>query len=104
MKIRDLFYISIRNIIRSPSKIIMPAMAVAIGTASVILISSIGKGVSLEADRQFDMLGVDGLCLKVSDGYFNNDFIEKVTQNIENVENATLFDYIEGGTYIENSY
>ena len=67
MKLRDLFYISLLNTLRNSRKTLCSSLAIAIGIASLVLISAVGKGTYGLAEEELSRLGIDGLSLRLED-------------------------------------
>ncbi|MCX6726613.1 MAG: ABC transporter permease [Candidatus Shapirobacteria bacterium] len=57
--ISDLLHSSVRSILKNKSRTILTSLGIIIGVTSVILLTSIGNGLSIYIDQQFESLGTN---------------------------------------------
>jgi putative ABC transport system permease protein len=63
MNFMDMLHFSLRGVVRGKARTVLSALAVAIGAASILLISSIGEAGRQAVLTQLEKLGISGLTL-----------------------------------------
>ena len=94
MKIRDILHISFKNTFRNMKKTMLSSVAVAIGVASLVLISAVGNGAYIVAEEELAKLGIDGLSIRLEDTEdktLEADFAELLERNVDGIVSAMPF-------------
>lgn len=94
MKLRDILHISLTNTLRNMKKTLLSSVAVAIGVASLVLISAVGNGAYVMAEAELSKLGIDGLSLRLEDTEVKDmdaSYAELLEQHVPGVQSAMPF-------------
>lgn len=94
MKLRDIWHISFLNTLRNLKKTLLSSVAIAIGVASLVLISSVGNGVYTVAESELAKLGIDGLSLRLEDTDMTDldaAYAEALEEAVPGVQSAMPF-------------
>jgi len=92
---QDTVVLAWRNFISFPKKKILTILSIAVGIASVVIISSMGAGSSDMIDAQINNLGIDGLTVYAEKG----DTDPQIAETLKN-----RFDYITDTSPLTFSY
>lgn len=94
MKSRDILHISLTNTFRNMKKTLLSSIAVAIGVASLVLISAVGNGAYVMAEEELAKLGIDGLSLRLEDTdekEMDASYAELLEKNVQGIQSAMPF-------------
>lgn len=72
----------------------LSSVAVAIGVASLVLISAVGNGAYIVAEEELAKLGIDGLSIRLEDTEdktLEADFAELLERNVDGIVSAMPF-------------
>lgn len=104
MRLRDVFFISAHNAWRGRTRAALTAISVAIGVASVMLISSLGDSGCAVIERELSKLGLNGITVYASRSGVDLTLsdVKAIAQNVPEVEDAQPLIIEMGGYRIKN--
>ena len=89
MKINDLLFYSFRNLLRSKGRVVLAAMATAIGVFAIVIISSLGSGGKQLIMKEIDRIGLQGLTVYSSNTAISlNDETIAIAESVSGVKDA----------------
>ena len=94
MKFGDILQISFTNTVRNVKKSILSAIAIAIGVASLVIISAVGNSAYQVAESELGKLGIDGLSLRLdgaAEETLEANYAEVLEKEVEGVRVAMPF-------------
>lgn len=107
MKTRDILLISVKNTWRNGRKTLLSSIAVAIGVASLLLISAVGNGAYTAAETELGKLGIDGLSIRLEetkDSVLEPDYADFLEKNVAGISSTMPFKLKYGsGRLLKNS-
>lgn len=94
MRFSDLFYLSFRNVSRGKSRVCLSVVAVSVGIAAVILLSSVGNAANSFIAQRLGGIGLDGLMVYAGDqGKLSSSDGKNIAENITGIKSSMPFEF-----------